>query len=228
MQAGIAKSAAALPERQRAERERPFWQVLAAAHGWRRVADAGCGGGFHLRVLRALGIWVVGFDLSPGTLPAPAEGPVVAANLLAPPLRAACFDAVLCLGNTLSLLPGRQAQRRALAGLSSLLKPGGMLVLQAEDAAVTVAGGPRVRTRALPDGRIHVRAYERRGARVRMLAGVVRPGEDAPLEAVQLLPTSAAHVAAMARPLGLAPVSLAPPAPGAIGTWWLGLRTAPR
>ncbi|MGV8041726.1 MAG: class I SAM-dependent methyltransferase [Thermoanaerobaculaceae bacterium] len=228
MQAGIGSVAAALPERQRAERERPFWQALAMTHGWARVADAGCGGGFHLRLLRALGLEAFGFDLSLGPLLPRSEAPVLAADLLTPPLRTSSFDAVLCLGNTLSLLHDRTTQRRALAALGGLLRPEGMLVLQAEDAAVTVGAGARVRTRALPDGRIHVRAYERHGTRVRMLAGVVRPGEDAALEAVRILPTSASRIVTMARSLGLARVPLQPPTTGAVGTWWLALRAGSR
>lgn len=228
MQAGIGEVAAALPERQRAERERPFWQALAAAHGWARVADAGCGGGFHRRLLTALGLEVVAFDRALAPLVQQRPGPVLAADLTVPPLRAASFDAVLCLGNTLSLLPDRGAQRRALAALGGLLRQGGTVVLQAEDAAVTVEAGAKVRTRALPDGRIHLRAYERHGTRVQMLAGVVRPGDDAPLEAVRLLPTSAPRIATMARSLGLAPVPLKPPATGAVGTWWLALRAGSR
>lgn len=224
MGAGLGGVAAALPERQRTERERPFWQALAAAHGWARVADAGCGGGFHLRLLRALGLEVVGFDLSLAALVPRGQAPVLVADLLAPPLRDRCCDAVLCLGNTLSLLADRRAQRRALAALAGLLRPGGMLVLQAEDAAATVAAGPRVRLRALPDGRLHVRAFERRGKWVRMLAGIASPGADAPLEAVRLLPTSASRVAGMARSLGLGPVPLQPPAAGAVGSWWLALK----
>lgn len=228
MQADIGSQAAALPERERAQRERPFWQALAAAHGWARVADAGCGGGFHLRLLRALGLETFGFDLSLGALPPRTAAPVMVADLLAPPLRGSSFDAVLCLGNTLSLLGSRSMQCRALAVLGALLRPGGTLVLQAEDAAVTVATGARVRIRALPDGRVHVRAYERRGTWVRMLAGATRPGEDAPLEVVRLLPTSASRIATLARPLGLAPVPLQLPPTGAVGTWWLALRAGPR
>ena len=48
---GWAALAAAIPEGARRERERPFWQALAVAWGWRRVVDAGCGSGFHLALL---------------------------------------------------------------------------------------------------------------------------------------------------------------------------------
>ncbi|HPW54348.1 MAG: methyltransferase domain-containing protein [Thermoanaerobaculaceae bacterium] len=221
---GIGQVAAVLPERQRVERERPFWQALAAAHGWARVVDAGCGGGFHRRLLTALGVEVVAFDRALAPLVQQRPGPLLAADLTAPPLRAASFDAAFCLGNTLSLLPDRSMQRRALAALGELLKPGGTLVLQAEDASITVEAGAKVRTRALPDGRIHVRAYERHGNRIHMLVGIVAPGDDAPLETVRLLPTSASQIATLARSLGLAPVPLRPPATGAVGTWWLALR----
>lgn len=215
-----AGSAASLPTDERSRREAPFWQRLASELGWRLVVDAGCGAGFHVRLLRGLGVRVAGCDLSLSALLAGERHGVAACDLLAPALRPGLADAVICLGNTLSLLPSRDAQRRALASLASLLRPGGALLLQGEDAAAAVAEGPLLRTRQLADGSVHVRAFERRGARVRMLAGAAAPGAEAPLHGVWLLPTNAASLARMARPLGLRPVTLPVPPPGAAVTWW--------
>ncbi|HPC84344.1 MAG TPA: methyltransferase domain-containing protein [Thermoanaerobaculaceae bacterium] len=223
----IGEAAAALPEEQRAERERPFWLELTRRRGWQRLADAGCGGGFHRRLLAKLGLQVVGFDRALVPLAPQRPGLVLAADVAAPALRPASFDGVLCLGNTVSLLPDRGAQRQALAALAALLRPGGLLVVQAEDAGVTAASGARLRARAVAGGGIHVRAYERRGHRVRMLVGVVQPGEDAAAEAVWLLPTSAARLAALARPFGLRETLLPPPPAGPEASWWLALETGP-
>ena len=102
--------------------------------------------------------------------------------------------------------------------------PGGMLLAQAEDAGTTVRDGPRLRTRMLPGGQVHVRTFERRGNRVRMLAGVADPGGDAELQGVWLLPTDAARLAVLARPLRLERIELPAPPAGAPGSWWLALR----
>ena len=184
------------------------------------MVDAGCGAGFHVRLLRGLGVRVAGCDLSLSALLAGERRGVAVTNLLAPALRPGLADAVLCLGNTFSLLPSRDAQRRALASLASLLRPGGTLLLQGEDAAAAVAAGPLLRTRALAAGSVHVRAFERRGRRIRMLAGAAAPGAEAPLHGVWLLPTNAASLTRMARPLGLRSVPLPVAPPGAAVTWW--------
>jgi SAM-dependent methyltransferase len=219
-----AGSAASLPTDERSRREAPFWQRLAGELGWRLVADAGCGAGFHVRLMRSLGVRIHGCDLALDALLAGERAGVAACDLLAPALRSGAADAVLCLGNTFSLLPSRDAQRRALSALASLLRPGGALLLQGEDAAAAVAAGPLLRTRQLADGSVHVRAFERRGARVRMLAGAAAPGAEAPLHGVWLLPTNAASLARMARPLGLRPAPLPVAPPGAAVTWWALLR----
>jgi SAM-dependent methyltransferase len=215
-----AGSAASLPTDERSQREAPFWRRLAADLGWRLVIDAGCGAGFHVRLLRGLGVRVAGCDLSLSALLAGERNGVAVTDLLAPALRPGRADAVICLGNTFSLLPSRDAQRRALAALARLLRPGGALLLQGEDAAAAVAAGPLLRTRKLADGSVHVRAFERRGARVRMLAGAAAPGAEAPLHGVWLLPTNAASLTRMARPLGLRSVPLPFAPPGAAVTWW--------
>ena len=108
-QSDFAGVAAALPEAARADRERPFWETLVGQHAWRRVLDAGCGGGFHLRLLQGLGVRAVGLDLALTPLTSQRGAPVLAGDLLALPLRPACFDAVLCLGNTFSLLADRDS-----------------------------------------------------------------------------------------------------------------------
>jgi SAM-dependent methyltransferase len=214
-----AAAAAALPTAERAARERSFWQTLIGAWGWRRVADAGCGAGFHLALLRDLGLEATGFDLSVAALP---RGGAVAGDLLAPPLRPRTFDAALCLGNTLSLLADRSAQRRALAALAGMVRPGGVVVLQGEDTGALVRGGPVARTRQVEGGGVHVRVFERRGRRVRMLAGVAIDNR-ATLAEAWLVPTGSDDVVRMGRPIHLSPVELPARAPGSGVGWWVAL-----
>ncbi len=174
-------------------------------------------------LLRDLGVGALGFDLAvPALLAAPRHA-VCAGDVLAPPFRPGAFDAVLCLGNTVSLLPDRAAQRRVLAVLGALLRPGGVLVLQGEDAARNVARGPVVRTRRIDAETVHVRLFERRGRRVRMLAGVAPAGGEAPVEETLLLPTTAGSITRSAGHLGLGPVDLPAPPPGGGAAWWAAL-----
>jgi SAM-dependent methyltransferase len=215
--------AATLPQTERRTRELPFWSALAARWGWRRVADAGCGAGFHVGLLRDLDVEAFGFDLAVAALRAGPRRTVSAGDVLAPPFRSAAFDAVLCLGNTISLLPDRAAQRRALTVLAALLRPGGVLVLQGEDAARNVARGPVMRTRRVDAETVHVRVFERRGRRVRMLAAVAPAGGEAPVEETLLLPTTAATIRRGAGHLGLRPVDLPAPPPGGGAAWWAAL-----
>jgi SAM-dependent methyltransferase len=220
-----ASVAAALPQADRAARESQFWRSLATAWGWRAVLDAGCGAGFHVRLLRTLSVQAVGFDLAPAALLAAPRGLVLASDLLLPAVRPHAFDAVVCLGNTISLLAHRHAQGRALRMLASALRPGGILLLQGEDAGALVDAAPQARLRALGDGSSHLRVFHRRGRRVEMLAGVARPGEDTALVINWLLPTSPARLHPLARQSGLTAVDLpAPPPAGPPCSWWLALR----
>jgi SAM-dependent methyltransferase len=218
-----AAAAAALPTAARAERERPFWQAVVAAWRWRRVVDAGCGSGFHVRLLRDLGAEAVGFDAALAALSRERLPRVLAGDLAHPPFREGAFDAALCLGNTLSLLASRTAQSAALAALARLVGPGGVVVLQGEDAGALVDGGPLVRTRRAGEGTVHVRVFERVGRRVRMLAAVVGDGAEARLSPALLLPTSPASVERLAAVQGLVPVSFPAAPPGGGAGWWVAL-----
>lgn len=214
-------TAAALPTAGRAERERPFWEACARTFAWRRVADAGCGAGFHLSLLRGLGVETFGFDVALPALKHVAN--VVAGDLGSPPLQAAAFDAVLCLGNTISLLASRQEQRRAVASLATLVRPGGLLLVQGEGVGALVAAGPVARTRALANGGVHLRVFERRGRHVRMLAGVIHSGVESVLESTLLLPTPRRAALRLARAAGLRPVALPVEPPSGAATWWAAL-----
>ncbi len=211
--------AAALPTALRAERERPFWRAIAASLAWRWVVDAGCGSGFHLALLRELGVSAVGFDRALDVLANAGVGATAAGDLCSPPMRRGAFDAAICLGNTVSLLPDRPAQRRALAALAGLVRTGGTVLVQGEDAAALAAGGPLLRVRRTESGDVHVRVFERVGRRVRMLAGVVREGAETHVGAAWLLPTSPATLARAVRGLPLAPARLPAEAPAGAG-WW--------
>jgi SAM-dependent methyltransferase len=185
------------------------------------VVDAGCGAGFHLRLLADLGVESCGFDLAPAVLPRGAA--VVAADLLCPPFAAGVFDAALCLGNTLSLLPSRALQMQALRALALLVRPGGAVLVQGEATGALVREGPAARVRRLTGGAVHIRVFERAGRRVRMLAGVLTPAAEARLAETFLLPTLPGVVTRLARRAGLRIVPLPAPPPASSVGWWLAL-----
>jgi SAM-dependent methyltransferase len=216
-----ARAAAALPEAARRRREQPFWRSVVRAWGWKRVVDAGCGAGFHLRLLADLGVESCGFDLAPAVLPRGVA--VVAADLLYPPLAAGVFDAALCLGNTLSLLPSRVLQLRALRALALLVRPGGTVLVQGEATGALVREGPVGRVRRMAGGAVHIRVFERAGRHVRMLAGVLTPAAEARLAETLLLPTLPGVVTRLARQAGLHAIPLPAPPPASSVGWWLAL-----
>jgi len=78
--------AAALPMAARAERERPFWQALAAfwaGEGRRRRVRRG----FHVRLLGEIGVEAVGFDAVLAAVKDRAGARLMVADVASPPLR---------------------------------------------------------------------------------------------------------------------------------------------
>ncbi len=99
------------------------------------VVELGCGTGRLAAPVRESGLPVVGLDSSVPMLVrsltrAPGV-PVVAADMAEPPFRAGCAAAVLVAFNTLFNLPSSSLQRAALARASDLLRPDGIVVVEA-------------------------------------------------------------------------------------------------
>lgn len=144
----------------RRERERPFLAYCLEQAPGRRVLDMACGTGFHAAILAELGAEVAARDLSPqmvayaaahhtharidygvGDMRAPSKGP---------------YDAIFCLGNSLSLLPSLGDALAAIKAAAALLLPGGVLSLQVLNYAAPAMQQPRQRVerRPLDDGEL--------------------------------------------------------------------------
>ena len=99
------------------------------------VVELGSGTGRLAAPLRALGVTVVGLDASEAMLRRSvlrdASLPVVVADMARHPFRAASAATVLIAFNTLFNLPTADLQVRALAGAASVLRPGGLVVVEA-------------------------------------------------------------------------------------------------
>ena len=126
----------------RLAREGPFYRRLFEAIGARRVLDAACGTGQHLILFRTWGLDCTGSDADPAMLDraranAAQAGAAItffAARFAELPARVSTpFDAVLCVGNSLSMVPEEELEA-SVQGLAAAVRPGGILVLHVLNA----------------------------------------------------------------------------------------------
>ncbi len=127
--------------------ESPFYRAQFARHGVRRVLDAACGTGQHAALFAGWGLDVTGADLSPAMIArccardaAPGVRWLVH-DFLEPHAPGSQFDAVICVGNSLALLPDAAAVGQALAALLASLRPGGIGVFHVVNLW-SIAEGP--------------------------------------------------------------------------------------
>jgi SAM-dependent methyltransferase len=94
------------------------------------VLDSPCGSGRHARLLAARGHQVVGLDRDPSLLGPAADSSVawICADLRAPPLARARFDAILCLWQSFGYF-GAAENAALLRRWAELVRPRGRLIL---------------------------------------------------------------------------------------------------
>ncbi len=146
-------------------REGPFLLGALGRAGGRRVLDTACGTGLHALWLAERGASVRAADLSPGMVAvarARRAHPEVVYQVgdmrLPPP---GPWDLILCLGNSLSLLPAEGDARLFFQNSAAVLAPEGRLIVQVLNYALPAAAQPRARTaEAVVDG-VPVRADKR-------------------------------------------------------------------
>lgn len=119
--------------------ERPFFRMIVERYGIASAVDAGCGTGFHSLLLSQLGVLVLGVDASRvmvETANAHAKKLDIRSTFIEGEFQSLAqrlegkYDAVFCLGNSLSHLLHDDEIIASLANFSSLLKPGGHLFIQ--------------------------------------------------------------------------------------------------
>lgn len=118
--------------------ELPFFDRLFEGRRVQCVLDVACGTGHHAIALAQRGYQVLGTDLSGAMVQLARENAtaagvdVVFAQLGFGELATLglTFDAVLCLGNSLPHLLTESALEAALADFATVLRPGGLLVVQ--------------------------------------------------------------------------------------------------
>lgn len=173
---------------QRLGKEGPFVERLLEEVKARRIVDAGAGSGRHAVYLAGKGYEVVASDAAECMVDetrrhAEQEGVTVSALVCSfedvPDHVAEPVDAVLCLGNSLSMLPDPAAVERALRAFARVLRPGGLLV-----AHILNYGGLRARNKrisrptALPDGALLLKVFDLDPGAARV--NFIRLWEDGP------------------------------------------------
>lgn len=123
----------------RLSREWPFYGEIFAKARVKTVLDCACGTGRHALLFKEHRFQVTGSDKDPAMIEAArqnaaarsAEVPFVvsAFSELAVRFPPAFFDAVICVGNSLSQLRGPEDLRKALENMAAVTRPGGLLVL---------------------------------------------------------------------------------------------------
>ena len=123
----------------RIAREVAFFRRLFEENGVRQVLDAACGTGVHAIEFARQGLRSAGADLSPAMIGQARENARTAGVEV--DLQAAAFgelsnrftgpfDALTCLGNSLPHLVDDSSLAAALSDFASLLRPGGVCVIQ--------------------------------------------------------------------------------------------------
>ncbi len=117
--------------------EAPFFRRMFERHAVQRVLDVACGTGHHAAMFCKWGLEAEGADVSPKMLDRcralHGEHETLRWRLRSydlpsdPPGQ---FDAVLCIGNSLALVPDAAAAQRVIDAMMASLRPGGVCIVQ--------------------------------------------------------------------------------------------------
>jgi len=161
----------------RLEREGPFFRDVFTGADVRTVLDLACGTGHHAAQFASWGLSVAGLDASAEMIRYCHEQHGESERMRWGMRRfedldqiEGQFDAVTCLGNSLSLLPDVEAVRTAIGHMARLLRHGGVIVIQVLNCW------------RLADGPLHwqkLRRVKVDGAERAILKGVHRAGRRA-------------------------------------------------
>lgn len=118
----------------RLEHEGPLLRYVYDAAPGKRVADLACGTGPHALFFAELGARVTAYDLSPDMIAhARARRPHPSITYVQQDMRevnGGPWDLVLCLGNSLCLLPSHEDAASLFSRVRSQLAPGGLFLTQ--------------------------------------------------------------------------------------------------
>jgi ubiquinone/menaquinone biosynthesis C-methylase UbiE len=166
-----------VPWERRLAREIPFLEKQLLEIDAHRVLDCACGPGRHAVALAKKGLEVTGLDTSPemlGLAEAHAREQNTNVRFVEGRFETLSeavedgFDAVLCLGNSLSAAEDLEAVQSAMPQFAAVLRPGGVIITQTVDFSVAAPG---------PVTSDAVRSAEVDGSEVLFVKSFVRVGE---------------------------------------------------
>ena len=105
--------------------EEPFYRRLFEDAGVRRLLDAACGTGHHAAMFNSWGLHVEAADISPEmidycrTAHGKSESLRWVVRSFVEPAAAGVFDAVVCVGNSISLVPDVETVNRAIGTMGA-------------------------------------------------------------------------------------------------------------
>jgi SAM-dependent methyltransferase len=115
--------------------EAPFFQTLFARNNVKRLADVACGTGRHANLFHSWGLDVYGSDISSNMIQKAREQFGESERLHwtvqgfeYPIETGGSFDAVVCIGNSLALVPDATTVTQALRHMLHALRPGGLAI----------------------------------------------------------------------------------------------------
>lgn len=150
-------------------KERPYFHVLIEKHKIKTALDAGSGTGFHSLLLAQLGVDVTAVDISAEMLQRVRQH-ANSMGLRIQTVRSSFeqldrivkqrFDALCCLGNSLSHLISDEQLLAALTSFHSVLNPAGLLFLQNLNYDRILKQRQRVQSVKEAGSKIFVRFYD--------------------------------------------------------------------
>lgn len=138
----------------RLEREGPYLLELLGRSPVNHVADVACGLGLHARYFAEKGAWVDAFDIS-GEMVQHARATRNHESIVYDvsdmcEISGGPYGLMVCVGNSLSLLPGVERVSHFLQNCSTRLVPGGRVLIQGLNYESPKMQTPRVRVEQAP------------------------------------------------------------------------------
>jgi glycine/sarcosine N-methyltransferase len=148
--------------------EEPIFRNLIEKYSIKSALDAGAGTGFHSILLANSGVRITAVDISEKMLSKLEQNVknhnltinIVKSDFLKLRLPDSSFNAVFCLGNSLVHLSSITHLKKVIANFATLLKPGGVMILQLLNYDRIMKQKKHVQSIKKTDNNFYIRYYE--------------------------------------------------------------------